>query len=274
MPAGAHAPFGGQWWFTDQFADGPRRLMDAFWAVPEWAPSDESHLLGSSSPITKIAYGKGSITYSTFDPASTDVLRLNFDPDSVWSGGRHLPLRNDLNAEGYTFDRKTRVLRIRHVQARGVDIQGSAAEPVPLVVDFDNPHRGADTPLKSDYPSGVIDWPDGEWKVCAPAGRMSTFSLCAADPKTAEAHFRFVSPRILLRLDVYNPTSREVTLTLRAPEMREVTFHLKPDQLQRIKTGWLDRASMVTVESDGLYDLRLDNLAYSPYLWASVYRGE
>jgi hypothetical protein len=145
---------------------------------------------------------------------------------------------------------------------------------VPLVVDFDNPHRGADAPLKSDYPSGVIDWSDGEWKVCAPAGRMSTFSLCAAEPKIAEAHFRFVSPRILLRLDVYNPRSREVTLTLRAPEMREVTFHLKPDQLQRIKTGWLDRASMVNVESDGLCDLRFDNLAYSPYLWASAYRGE
>ena len=55
--------------------------MDAFWAVPEWAPSDESHLLGSSSPVTKIAYGKGSVTYSTFDSASTDVLRLNFDAD-------------------------------------------------------------------------------------------------------------------------------------------------------------------------------------------------
>jgi hypothetical protein len=274
MPAGAHAPFGGQWWFTDQFADGPRRLMDAFWAVPEWAPSDESHLLGSSSAITKIAYGKGSITYSTFDPASTDVLRLNFDPDSIWSGGRHLPLRNDLNAEGYTFDRKTRVLRIRHLQARDVDIQASASEPVPLVVDFDNPHRGTDAPLKSDYPSGVIDWPEDEWKVCAPAGRMSTFSLCVADPKIAVAHFRFVTPRILLRLDVYNPTRREVTLTLRAPEMREVTFHLKPDQLQRMRTGWLDRASMITVESDDLYDLRFDNLAYSPYLWASVYRGE
>ncbi|MFL6354630.1 MAG: hypothetical protein ACJ74Z_22645 [Bryobacteraceae bacterium] len=274
MPAGAHAPFGGQWWFTDQFADGPRRLMDAFWAVPEWAPSDESHLLGSSSPVTKIVYGRGSITYSTFDPASSDVLRLNFDPDSVWSGGRHLALLNDLNAEGYTFDRKTRVLRIRHEQARDVDIQGPVTEPLPLVVDFDNPHRGADAPLKSDYPSGVIDWPDGEWKVCAPASRMSTFSLCAADPKVAEAHFRFVSPRILLRLDVYNPTNREVKLTLRAPEMREVTFHLKPDQLQRIKTGWIDRASMVTVESDGLPHLRFDNLAYSPYLWASVYRGE
>jgi len=37
----AHAPWGeNQWWFTDEFADGPRRLMDAFWAVPEWAPAD------------------------------------------------------------------------------------------------------------------------------------------------------------------------------------------------------------------------------------------
>src|ERR1700723_1612364 len=65
---GAHAPFAAQWWFTDQFADGPRRLMDAFWAVPEWAPSDESHLLGSSSIVTKISYGKNSVTYTTFDP--------------------------------------------------------------------------------------------------------------------------------------------------------------------------------------------------------------
>ena len=49
------------------FSDGPRRLMDGFWAVPDWAPGDESHLLGSSSLVTRIAYGKGSVTYSTFD---------------------------------------------------------------------------------------------------------------------------------------------------------------------------------------------------------------
>jgi hypothetical protein len=160
------------------------------------------------------------------------------------------------------------------VQSPDVDIQGSSTEPVPLVVDFDNPHRGAGVPLQGDYPSGVIDWPENEWKVCAPGGRMSTFSLCATDPKAAKAHFRFVSPRILLRADVYNPTNHEVSLTIRAPEMREVTFRLKPDQLQRIKTGWVDRASMVTFESDGLSELRFDNLAYSPYLWSSVYRAE
>lgn len=274
MPAGAHAPFGGQWWFTDQFADGPRRLMDAFWAVPEWAPDDESHLLGSSSPVTKIAYGKGSVTYSTFDSNSTDVLRLNFEPDSVSAGGRRLSLSEDLKTEGYTFDRKTRVLRIHHLQSRDVDIQGPSDEPVPVVVDFDNPHRGTDAPLQGDYPSGVIHWPEGQWKVCAPAGRMSTFSLCAADPKTTKAYFRFVYPRILLRADVYNPTDHEATLIISAPEMREVTFHLKPGQLQRLKTGWLDRASMIAIESDSLPALRFDNLGYSPYLWAKVFRAE
>lgn len=85
MPADAHTPFGNQWWFTDEFSDGPRRLMDGFWAVPEWAPADESHLVGS---------------YSTFDPASTDVLRLSFAPDAVSSGGHKLARRSDLKQDG------------------------------------------------------------------------------------------------------------------------------------------------------------------------------
>jgi len=90
MPAGAHTPFGNQWWFTDEFSDGPRRMMDGFWAVPEWAPVDESHLVGSSSVVTRIAYGKGSVTYSTFDASSMDVLRVIFVPDAVSAGGHGL----------------------------------------------------------------------------------------------------------------------------------------------------------------------------------------
>ena len=64
--------------------------MDAFWAVPEWAPADESHLLGSLSPVTKIAYAAASVTYSTFDADSTDVLRLNFVPDAILVGAGRL----------------------------------------------------------------------------------------------------------------------------------------------------------------------------------------
>ncbi len=270
MPAGAHAPFGNQWWFTDEFSDGPRRMMDAFWAVPEWAPADETHLLGSSSVVTRMDYGMGSVTYSTFDQVSDDVLRLNFDLDSVWSGGKKLPVRTEASKEGYSFDKTTRVLRIRHTQSRDIDIQGTATTPPPLYVDFDNPHLGANTPLTGQYPSGVIDWGKGSWKVCVPGGRMSTFSLCTEDAKASSAGFRFAFPRTLMGLDVYNPLEHEVTLTLRAPEMREVTFHLKPGELQRLKTGWMNRASGVNFESPELGVLRIDNLAYSLYLWARL----
>jgi len=115
LPGKAHAPWGeNQWWFTDEFADGPRRLMDAFWAVPEWAPADESHLTGSSSVITKIAYGRSSVTYSTFDPESTDVLRLDFVPESVRANGRPLTRLKALpsTGSGFVFDESTHVLRI------------------------------------------------------------------------------------------------------------------------------------------------------------------
>ena len=98
--------------------------MDAFWAVPEWAPADESHLLGSLSPVTKIAYAAGSVTYSTFDADSTDVLRLNFVPDAILVGGRPIAQGKDLSQEGYSFEAATRVLRIRHMTSRDVDIAG------------------------------------------------------------------------------------------------------------------------------------------------------
>jgi hypothetical protein len=75
-------------------------------------------------------------------------------------------------------------------------------------------------------------------------------------------------------MDIYNQTDKEIELTLRAPEVREVVFHLKAGALQRIRTGWNDRVSVVSFESDGLGGLRFDNLAYSSYLWTRVYGSE
>jgi hypothetical protein len=282
MPPNAHAPFGNQWWFTDQFSDGPRRLMDGLWAVPEWAPSDETHLLGSSSVVTTITYAGGSVTYSTFDQSSTDVLRLNFRPASVSAGGRKLSRRTDLKEEGYILDDAKNILRIRHDTSRDVDIQAepntaterTTAEPVPSIVNFDNPHVGARVLLQGQYPSGVIDWGETEWMVYPPAGLMSSFSLGVANADAKLAQFRFVAPRVVMRMDVYNPTGKEIVLTLSAPEMREVFFRLRPGALQRLNTGWRDRASLLTLESDGLSNLRFDNLAYSSYLWTGLYGSE
>jgi hypothetical protein len=124
LPAKAHAPFSDQWWFTDEFADRPRRLMDGLWAVPEWAPPNESHFLGSTSVLTNISYGKGAITYSTFDRESSAVLRLDFAPTRILAGARQLSKRPDLSQEGFTFDATTRVLRIRHRRSETVRIEG------------------------------------------------------------------------------------------------------------------------------------------------------
>jgi hypothetical protein len=73
-----------------------------------------------------------------------------------------------------------------------------------------------------------------------------------------------------MRIDVYNPTDKEVVLTLRPTEMREIVFHLKPGTLQRIRTGWQIRASKIRFESPDLGKLRFDNLAYSARLTSAL----
>lgn len=262
LPAAAHAPFSTQWWFTDEFADGPRRLMDAFWAVPEWAPADESHLVGSLSAVTKIAYGAGSVTYSTFDADSTDVLRLNFSPDAVRVGGRAIARRNDLLREGYTFDEATRVLRIRHMSSRDVDIQGKGGEAPPRLVTFDDPHLPARTRLAGQYPAGVIDWDAGEWEISTPLGKLGTFTLALADPSAQHAAFRFYAPRVFVGIDAYNDGDADATVTIRSKEGDKISCTIKAKELRRLRTGWRRASAGVTFEFSNAAGLRFDNLAY------------
>ena len=263
LPAAAHAPFSNQWWFTDEFADGPRRMMDAFWAVPEWAPADESHLLGSLSVVTKIAYGAGRVTYSTFDADSTDVLRLNFVPESINVGGRPIPRRNDLQREGYTFDEKSRTLRIRHTSSRDVDIQGKSDRIPPSFITFDDPHLPAGTPLVGQYPSGVIDWGRGEWKIGTPFGKFGTFTLALSDPKAKHAEFHFYARRIFEGVDVYNGGDRDATLRVRSPEAGEASYTIKAKELLRLRTGSREPSSKDVFDFRNGQTLRFDNLAYS-----------
>jgi hypothetical protein len=262
LPGKAHAPFSDQWWFTDEFADGPRRMMDAFWAVPEWAPEDESHLLGSSSVVTKIAYRAGSVTYSTFDAESRDVLRLDFVPDSVSVGGWPIPRLKELTSDGYLFDEKTRTLTIRRTSSRDVDIQGNS-DQVPLTyVTFDDPHLAAGTVLSGQYPSGVVDWGNGAWEIGAPSGKFGTFTLTRANPRAEHEEFSFYAPRVFAGIDVYNDDDIDATITIRSPENREVSFTIKPKELRRLKTGWRDATSRVMFNFRNGQSLRFDNLAY------------
>ena len=262
LAEGAHAPFSSQWWFTDEFADGPRRLMDAFWAVPEWAPADESHLLGTTSVITKIRYEQGSVTYSTFDKESTDVLRLNFVPKRVLAAGKPLERRSNVDAPGYWFDESTRVLRIRHDDGNEVLIQGAGGEAPPDYVTFDDPHLAAGTALEGEYPSGLLEWTAGQWKIGVPHGKFGTFNLALADAKTESAEFCFHTPMIFAGIDVYNGGKTEAQVTIRGQEMLETSFQVKPGELRRIRTGWLQPSPSVTFDFKNGAGLRFDNLAY------------
>jgi hypothetical protein len=263
LSAAAHAPYTNQWWFTDEFSDGPRRMMDGFWAVPEWAPADESHLLGSLSAVTKIAYGAGRVTYSTFDTDATDVLGLNFVPDSITVGGKPIARRNDLQREGYTFDEKSRTLTISHTSSRDVDIQGTSDRIPPSLITFDDPHLPAGTPLVGQYPSGVIDWGRGEWEIGTPFGKFGTFTLALSDPDAKKAEFHFYAPRIFEGVDVYNGGDSDATLAVRSPEVGEASWTIKPKELMRFRTGWHAPGSTVIFDVTSSHGLRFDNLAYS-----------
>ena len=262
LPGGAHSPFAGQWWFTDEFADGPRRMMDAFWAVPEWAPEDESHLLGSSSVVTRVSYTKSGVTYSTFDGAAEEVLRLDFKPEFVTANGRALAERKDLDAAGYTFDAKTRVLRIRHEDARDIDVQGEGGEAPAQMVTFDDPHMAAGTVLSGQYPTGAMEWGAGEWQIHVPAGGFGTFNVALTEGKAEHGQFAFGSPRVFVGVDAYNNGNEAAIITVHCPELRELTYTLQPGELRRIRTGWEDRSSMVFFEFKHGEGLLFDNFAW------------
>lgn len=268
FPPKGHTPWGqGQWWFTDEFADGPRRLMDALWAVPAWGPSDESHFLGSTSVVTQISYGKGRVTYSTFDPSAVDVLRLNFSPTSVSAGGRQLKERNDLRDQGYVFDSSSRVLRIHHDDNRQVDVEGEGGSTPPRIVDFDNPTVAAGTILVGQYPAGVISWGERrEWRIGVPQGRLSTFNLIVADPNEKRASFSFVYPKVFAGITVYNASAQPVSLKIHSPDNIDVVATVPAGQLQEVRTAWQNRTPRISFEVNGkatLGDVRFDDLAYT-----------
>jgi hypothetical protein len=262
LPGKAHAPFSDQWWFTDEFADGPRRVMDAFWAFPEWAPTDESHLLGSSSVVTKIHYGKGSVTYSTFDDLSNDVLRLDFVPVSITAGGKPLPRVTSRDQEGYIFDDTTHVLRIRHEHAASMDIQGNGTSTPPHYITFDNPHRTAGSSLAFEYPTGLINWGEDAWMIHAPDGKFGTFNLSLKDPKQSHASFAFPVPTVFAGIDAWNGGDKPAVIRLRSPQLREQLYTVQPGQLIRIRTGWRDPSTAIQFDFENGAALLFDNLAY------------
>jgi len=96
-------------------------------ALPELAPEGRDHLLGSTSVVQSVTYGRGRIAYRTFDNRSREVLRLSFQPARVLANGRSL--RRSAAGDGYDvgplpggdFE-----VYVRHQSSRRIEVEGSA----------------------------------------------------------------------------------------------------------------------------------------------------
>jgi O-glycosyl hydrolase len=112
----------GYWW-SDCYGEATRMYYYGMAAVPEWAPPNENHLLRSSSVVKTIAYTNTSITYSTWDSASTELFRLATVPTNVLAGGVALPQLATLTNQGWTYNPATGVLRVRHDTTNRIQVQ-------------------------------------------------------------------------------------------------------------------------------------------------------
>jgi hypothetical protein len=108
----------------------------------------------------------------------------------------------------------------------------------------------------------VIDWSADQWKINVPQGGFGTFNLALADARAETAEFEFYSPRIFAGMDVFNDGSSEATVTVRCPEIREISFTIKPGRLRRLRTEWRDPSSKVRFDFKNGEGLLFDNLAY------------
>lgn len=88
-------------WLTDGYGDYVRHYLRAMASLPELAPEDQNHLLGTSSVVQSIDYGPDRITYTKYDSVSSERFKLGaWAPKSV-SGGK------------MTWDAKTKVLTVK-----------------------------------------------------------------------------------------------------------------------------------------------------------------
>jgi hypothetical protein len=202
--------------------------------------ADESHLLGSSPWLQKSPTAPAELPTRPSIPTSTDVLRLNFVPDSITVGGNlSLAARICSVRDTHSTTRPGRSPFATPV-LRDVDIQGKSDQVPPSFITFDDPHLPAGTPLLGQYPSGVIDWGRGEWQIGTPFGKFGTFTLALSDPSAKQAEFHFYAPRIFEGVDVYNGGDSDATLSVRSPEIREASYTIKPKELDALQ-NWLAR---------------------------------
>lgn len=124
-------------WMTDGYGDYVRHYLRAMAWKPDLAPSDQTHLLASTSVIQLIEYprnfnkfkmheeptggeGKTLVSYRTFDNKSTEIIRMTSRPGTVTANEKPIP-ENDLS-EGWSWKPLNTggILTIRHLNGNRI----------------------------------------------------------------------------------------------------------------------------------------------------------
>jgi hypothetical protein len=107
------------------------QIMEAIaWMPRELGPNRENHIVRSSSVVSDVVYGKGSIRYTTYDAPKgvTEVLRLSYSPVSILTDQRRLRARTNLDANGYLVEQLSNgdcIVTIRHDGTRHIMVKGN-----------------------------------------------------------------------------------------------------------------------------------------------------
>lgn len=130
-------------WMTDGYGDYIRHFLRAMAFYPALAPSDQTHLLSSTSIVQHMEYPpsinkffggnvppekvqKTIIHYRTFDVKSQEVIRLTTKPESVFVNKTAIPEADSLTKEGWSWQtlNKGGLLTIRHTSGNEVAVFG------------------------------------------------------------------------------------------------------------------------------------------------------
>jgi hypothetical protein len=117
-------------------------------------------------------------------------------------------------------------------------------------------------PLDGQYPAGMIDWGANSWYLSGPWGLFTTKSVSFDGPGITSASFTLLSPRRLVRFDVYNGGSTAATLTISCAGQPTRQTVVSAGLVAAFDTGWTDTCTAVTFGVTNGWDTNFDNLAF------------
>jgi hypothetical protein len=128
-------------WLTDGYGDYVRHFLRAMGAFPELAPSDEEHILSSSSVIQEVEYKNSTgvnymtkvdnpklkdikLRYTAYDIKGIETIRLSDKPSKILVEGVSASMSDNLTINSYKWQplKKGGVLTINRVNGNEVTI--------------------------------------------------------------------------------------------------------------------------------------------------------